>query len=141
MSVATKLVHTAVNWGALTGHTGIQTVTYITLHNSSNNHLIAALKLNAAYPIAPGAVLDFAADTIVIQGAGAAANAVWGDDYALAALDAMFGSGTPTTIAFRLWILPPASDGTGGTEFPATGNYTQKTLTNNSTNFPAATMV
>lgn len=57
--------------------------------------------------------------------------------YANEVLDALFGSGTPGTLYIGLFTSMPASDGTGGTEV-AGGSYARSAITNNATNFPAA---
>lgn len=140
MSVATKLIHAALNWGALTGHPGVISVQWVTIQDNSDSRYIIAIKLNTVYPISSGNSLDFAADSLKIT-EGGSDTAVLYDTEALASLDARYGSGSPATFKFRLWSSPPNSDGTGGTEFSSAGNYTPKTLTNNTTNFPAASMV
>lgn len=50
------------------------------------------------------------------------------------ALDALFGSGNPATVYMCFYSAPPTKDG-GGTEIT---NLPRKAITNNSTNFPAA---
>lgn len=57
--------------------------------------------------------------------------------YANDILDQLFGSGSPATIYFGLYTTAPNADGTGGVEV-ATGSYARGSLTNNNTNFPAA---
>jgi hypothetical protein len=54
-----------------------------------------------------------------------------------AVLDELYGSGSPATLYFRLFTASPAADGTGGTEVTG-GSYAPASLTNNNTNFPAA---
>lgn len=51
-------------------------------------------------------------------------------------LDSLFGSGTPATIYIGLFTAAPTDAG-GGTEVSG-GSYARKAVTNNSTNFPAA---
>jgi hypothetical protein len=51
-------------------------------------------------------------------------------------LDAYFGSGTPATLYLALYTAAPSDSG-GGTEVSG-GSYARKAVTNNSTNFPAA---
>jgi hypothetical protein len=53
-----------------------------------------------------------------------------------ASLDAIFGSGSPTNCYFALFTALSA-DGTSVTEVSG-GSYARKLMTNNSTNFPAA---
>lgn len=57
--------------------------------------------------------------------------------YANSVLDDLFGSGSPATLYFGLYTSAPNPDGTGGTEVTG-GSYARKAMTNNSTNFPAA---
>ncbi len=52
-------------------------------------------------------------------------------------LDANFGSGTPATWYIELYTAMPADSGTGGTAV-AGGAYARAAITNNGTNFPAA---
>jgi hypothetical protein len=52
-------------------------------------------------------------------------------------LDALYGSGTPATLYFAAFTSAPNADGTGGTEVSG-GSYARKAMTNNATNFPAA---
>lgn len=52
-------------------------------------------------------------------------------------LDARYGSGTPATYYYALMTTLPAADGTGGVEVSG-GSYARAALTNNATNFPAA---
>ena len=59
------------------------------------------------------------------------------DAYANAILDELYGSGTPATLYFALFTAAPAADGTGGTEVTG-GSYARAAMTNNATNFPAA---
>lgn len=54
-----------------------------------------------------------------------------------AVLDALYGSGSPATLYFALFTAAPAADGSGGTEVTG-GSYARKAVTNNNTNFPAA---
>lgn len=51
-------------------------------------------------------------------------------------LDALYGSGTPTSIFFALYTVAPTDAG-GGTEVSGTG-YAREEMTNNDTNFPDA---
>ena len=51
--------------------------------------------------------------------------------------DSQFGSGSPTTWYLALSTTIPADDGTNFTE-PVGNSYTRVTITNNATNFPAA---
>lgn len=55
----------------------------------------------------------------------------------LAVLDAALGSGTPATVYAALYTVAPTAAG-GGTEFTG-GAYARVPITNNATNFPAAT--
>lgn len=54
--------------------------------------------------------------------------------------DGQFGSGTPATWYLGLSTTAPNDDGTGFTE-PVGGAYARVAVTNNATNFPAATTV
>lgn len=54
-------------------------------------------------------------------------------------LDARFGSGTPATWYFGLTTTAGNDDGTGVTEPTGIGSYARVAVTNNATNFPAAT--
>lgn len=53
-------------------------------------------------------------------------------------LNTMFGSGSPATIYIAAYSVLPDMSGVGGTEFTG-GAYARASLTNNDTNFPAAT--
>lgn len=53
-------------------------------------------------------------------------------------LDTIFGSGTPATIYLAAYSVAPDLENAGGTEFTG-GVYARQPLTNNATNFPAAT--
>lgn len=55
-----------------------------------------------------------------------------------AILDAIFGSGSPATWYVGLTTTVPNDDGSGFTQ-PSDGSYARVAVTNNSTNFPAAT--
>jgi hypothetical protein len=55
-------------------------------------------------------------------------------------LDSVFGSGTPATIFMAAMSTAPDLAGAGGVEFTG-GAYARASLTNNATNFPAATDV
>lgn len=57
----------------------------------------------------------------------------------LAQLDRVLGSGSPATLYIAALTTMPAEAGTGYAE-PAGGSYARKSVTNNSTNFPAAAM-
>lgn len=57
--------------------------------------------------------------------------------YANDVLDALFGSGSPATLYLGLYTDLPDTDGTGGTEVTG-GSYARKSVTNNGTNWPAA---
>lgn len=57
-----------------------------------------------------------------------------------ALLDVDFGSGTPATWYLAVLLGMPGNDGTGYTE-PSGGSYARLSITNNSTNFPAAATV
>ena len=57
--------------------------------------------------------------------------------YANEVLDALFGSGSPATLYIALYTAMPNADGTGGTEVSG-GSYARAAVTNNATNFPAA---
>lgn len=57
--------------------------------------------------------------------------------YANTILDSLFGSGSPATLFIALFTAAPSADGTGGTEVTG-GSYARAAITNNSTNFPAA---
>lgn len=59
------------------------------------------------------------------------------NDTANAYLDSTYGSGTPTSIFFALLTSMPDTTGAGYAE-PSDANYARVELTNNSTNFPAA---
>lgn len=53
-------------------------------------------------------------------------------------LDARFGSGTPATYYLARFTTAPAINGAGGVEV-AGGTYARQAVTNNLSNFPAAT--
>lgn len=55
-------------------------------------------------------------------------------------LDSLLGSGSPATVYVALFTTLPGEDGTGGTEVSG-GSYARVAVTNNSTNFPAASTV
>lgn len=59
------------------------------------------------------------------------------DADANALLDSLYGSGTPATRYYGLSTTQPANDGTNITE-PSGGSYARVAVTNNSTNWPAA---
>lgn len=54
-----------------------------------------------------------------------------------ASLDLTYGDGSPATLYFALFTASPSPDGTGGTEVTG-GSYARKAVTNNATEFPAA---
>lgn len=56
-------------------------------------------------------------------------------------LDNRFGSGTPATWYIAALLALPGVDGTGYTEVANVGSYARIAVTNNSTNWPAATTV
>lgn len=57
--------------------------------------------------------------------------------YANEILDYLFGSGTPATLYIGLYTDAPDADGTGGTQVTG-GSYARPAITNNATNWPAA---
>lgn len=57
--------------------------------------------------------------------------------YRNAVLDSLLGSGSPATLYIGLFTAAPNADGTGGTEVTG-GSYARAAITNNSTEFPAA---
>ena len=57
--------------------------------------------------------------------------------YANTVLDDLFGSGSPATLYIELLTALANPDGTGGTEVTG-GSYARAAVTNNNTNFPAA---
>lgn len=57
--------------------------------------------------------------------------------YANEILDYLFGSGSPATLYIGLYTSAPNPDGTGGTEVTG-GSYARKAVTNNATEWPAA---
>lgn len=59
------------------------------------------------------------------------------DDLMDTILDSIWGSGTPTTFYIALLQTSPATDGTGAVEANYTG-YARFPVTNDATNFPAA---
>jgi hypothetical protein len=59
------------------------------------------------------------------------------DDVLAAALDNIFGSGTPAMFYVALFTTTPDTDGTGGVEAAYT-DYARFAVTNNSTEFPDA---
>lgn len=56
-----------------------------------------------------------------------------------AMFDRDLGSGTPATLYLAAFVTMPAEDGTGYAE-PSGGAYARVAITNNTTNFPNATM-
>lgn len=62
-----------------------------------------------------------------------------GDDDELLALDAVLGTGSPATVYLAAFTAAPDDTG-GGTEVTG-GSYARVPVTNDATNFPAATTV
>lgn len=57
-----------------------------------------------------------------------------------AMLDVFLGNGSPATVYLTAFTVMPADDGTGGTEVTiGTAAFARVAITNNNTNFPAAT--
>lgn len=140
---ATKKIQIDVNWGALTGHSGIPAVTHVAFYDAATaGNFKCCVAVTATLNIASGTSVDFPANSIYIREVGSA-TAVIANPLALAILDAVYGATTlgPTNFYLALMTTPPASDGTGGVEFPATGNYARKLVANNGTSFSAAAMV
>lgn len=61
------------------------------------------------------------------------------DVEAQACADRVLGSGSPANVDIGAFSVMPANDGSGGTEFSGSG-YARFTVTNNATNFPAASV-
>jgi hypothetical protein len=58
-----------------------------------------------------------------------------------AMLDLFLGNGSPATVFLAAFTVMPADDGTGGTEVTTgLGGYARVSITNNNTNFPAASV-
>lgn len=133
----TKLVHIAVNFGSITGYSGTQTVTALGFYTaSSGGTLIAAGPLGNPVAMTSPDAINFAIDAITIIQKGGTGSVI-GDQWAKDILDGKFGSGTPATVYAALFVTIPNGDGTGGTEFTG-GTYARIGITNNNTNFPAA---
>lgn len=140
MADATKLVHIAVNWGSITGYSGTKTVAGLGFYTASTaGTLIGAGPLGASVPLNDPDAINFAIDAIKMKIKGGSGSVI-GDQWAKDILDAKFGSGSPATVYAALLLTLPLGDGTGGTEFSG-GTYARIAVTNNNTNFPAATMV
>lgn len=141
MSTATKANGTAVSFGnpTFTGG-GTITVTHVVLKSSGTVRFVAPLSPNRTFYSGDGA--NFPIGTLLFTLAGTG-GAIICDNEAKATLDAWLGSTTlgPATYTVHLYSAAPAQDGTGGTEFPATGTYASVSVTNDATNFPAASMV
>lgn len=148
-TVPTKLLHLATDFVALTGHGTVVAVSHIGLADAATGGTFYAIQpIGGASPyvinVADGGNLVIPVDGFQIVRTGVT-GAVWPNAAALASLDLNFGAGTPASFYVRLFSTPPAGDGSGGTEFPATGNYvtrvTSTVFTNNTTNFPNATLI
>lgn len=139
MSIATKALATAANFSTLTFTGG----GYIDI---SHAVLKSGGVVKFVAPLSPGRRIysgdsgNFPAYALAFTMAGTG-GAVVADSVALAFLDGQLGSGTPASYDLGLFSAAPLSDGTGGTEFPATGSYATINVTNDVTNFPAGAMV
>jgi hypothetical protein len=142
MAVATKFLDLELDWGTLNGHASTVTVNWITVWTASTGGTMIAWAATAdPLAIAVGTPVRFPANSIKFRQTSSSTGGP-GDAYAKEILDMKFGSGSPATLYYAMHSGLPASDGTGGTEFPTTGAvYARKAVTNNTTNHPAATMV
>jgi hypothetical protein len=142
MAIATKVTGTDINWGTLSGHTGVATVVGVDLYDSLTAGVLKfAGTIGTPRPVLSGDSFKIVAGALSFTLAGVSGGVI-GDVLAKAVLDATLGSTTlgPTTYYAALALAMPTGAG-GGTEFPATGTYVRIAVTNNSTNFPAAAMV
>jgi hypothetical protein len=142
MAIATKVTGTDINWGTLSGHTGVATVVGVALYTAiTAGTMELGGTIGTPRPVLSGDSFKIVAGALTFTLAGASGG-VEGDTLAKATLDALLGSTTlgPGTYYAALMTAMPTGVG-GGTEFPATGVYVRIAVTNNSTNFPAAAMV
>lgn len=139
MSIATKFCAALVDFGVLTGHTGTINVIAIGWYSaSSGGTYYGAGSTGVTIPVNSGDAISFAINAITIKLRGAIGSDVNNTD-ALAFLDNRYGSGSPGTLYAALFSVLP-TNGSGGTEFVG-GTYARIAITNNNTNFPAASMV
>jgi len=138
--IATKKCATAINFGTLTGLSSTQIVAaFAWFDASSGGNVKGAGALGAPVPVNEGDAIVFSANGVVMRFTGGSGS-VAGDQDSLDSLDNIYGSGTPATLYAAMMTTIPDGDGTGGVEF-AGGTYARVAKTNNSTNFPAATMI
>lgn len=151
MPTATKANGVDIDFGTLSGHTGTISVTHVEVWTAATGGvLIASAPIGGATPlpanVSSGSTLKFVAGNLLFYLVGVN-GATIGDAVAKALLDAFLGSTSlgPATCYFRLFSVHSDGDSTGGTEFPATGNYVTQVgtaaKTNNPTTWPAATLV
>jgi hypothetical protein len=140
--IATKVSGTTIVYAAITGFTGVQTVIGLALYDAATAGVLKwAGLLDIARPMASGDSLTLAAGVFKVTKSGTAGGVI-GDAEALAELDSEFGAASPATYYFAMMTAMPTGAG-GGTEFISTGGstYVRTAKTNNTTNFPNASMV
>lgn len=143
MATATKKNGTLINWGTITGSYATQTVIGVAMYDAATVGVMRAYApIATSRPVLPGDSFDMAIGALSWTALGGA-GAVEGDATGLAFLDALFGS---TVLGPAIWypaLMTAAPTGPGGgTEFVTAGSsYARPAYTNNSTNFPAATMI
>lgn len=143
MATATKKNGTIINWGTITGSFATQTVIGVAFYDAATVGVMKAYApFGVSRPVLPGDSFDIAIGALSWTALGGS-GAVEGDTLGLAFLDAVFGSTVlgPATLYPALMTAAPTGPG-GGTEFVTAGSsYARPAVTNNATNFPAATMI
>lgn len=141
MAIATKVTGTDINWGTLSGHSGTINVVGVSLYDAATvGNLKVAAPIGVTRPVISGDSFKIVAGALAFTLAGISGGVI-ADVFAKAVLDAMLGATTvgPAIYYAALMSVMPTGPG-GGTEFVG-GTYARIAITNNPTNFPAATMV
>jgi len=136
----TKKCASAINFGTLSGFTGTKIVAAVAFYNSATSGTFyGGGPVGTSIPINSGDGLNFAVNAVTIIFKGATGSLI-GDQDGLDFLDNRYGSGSPATLYAALIITLPDGDDGSIVEFSG-GTYARVAITNNATNFPAATMV
>lgn len=136
----TKKCATLVDFGSITGYVGTKNVTAVGFFSASSaGTLYGAGPTGTTIPLNSPDAISFAANTITIVIRGGTGSVI-GDAEGLTFLDGRYGSGSPATIYAGLIITVVDGDDTAIVEFSG-GTYARVAITNNNTNFPAASML
>lgn len=139
MSTPTKTNGTLIDFGALNPTTPQVVVGAAYYDALSGGNLICAGTIPTARTVYSGDSFNTPIGALSITLVGASGGVI-GNAKALTLLDVLLGNGTPATVYEALMTAMPTGAG-GGTEFATSTAYARVGKTNNSMNFPAASLV